>query len=211
MTIKNLCKRYGDRIVYENFNLEIEDGKITAVLGESGSGKTTLLNCIAGITPYDGEITPVSCSYVFQTPRLVPNLTVLKNLLLIKRDEAEARKALAAVRLTDKENAYPVTLSGGEAQRVSLARALLFGGDMWLLDEPFSSLDLRLRNEISRLFLDVFHGGNATAVFVTHSVDEAIALGDRIIVLKNGEISADFSRNTGDETLRKSIICALTD
>lgn len=205
MQIKNLTKRYGEKTVYENFNLDVEDGKITVILGESGSGKTTLLNCVARLTPFEGEISPVKCSYVFQSPRLIPNLTVLQNLLIVKNDEKAARAVLESVRLGDKLNAYPITLSGGEAQRVALARALLFGGDCWLLDEPFSSLDLRLKAEISDLFLSLIRECKATALFVTHSIDEAIKLGDRIIVLGKGGILGDFDRQNVDGDLRKTL------
>lgn len=205
MQIKNLTKRYGEKTVYENFNLDVEDGKITVILGESGSGKTTLLNCVARLTPFEGEITPVKCSYVFQSPRLIPNLTVIKNLLMVRNDEKAAREVLESVRLGDKSNAYPITLSGGEAQRVALARALLFGGDCWLLDEPFSSLDLRLKAEISDLFLSLIKKCGATALFVTHSIDEAVKLGDRIIVLGKGGILGDFDGQNVDGDLRKTL------
>lgn len=205
MRIKNLTKRYGDNVVYESFNLDIEDGKITVILGESGSGKTTLLNCVARLTPFEGEITPVKCSYVFQSPRLIPNLTVLKNLLIVKNDEKAAHEVLNAVHLEKKTDAYPIKLSGGEAQRVALARAMLYGGDCWLLDEPFSSLDLHLKEEISNLFLSVIKHSGATALFVTHSVDEAIKLGDRIIILGYGKILGSFSKDIGEENLRKTL------
>ena len=88
LEIKQLTKAYGKNEVYRGFDLSVEEGKITCILGESGSGKTTLLNCIAGLTDYIGQITPVKCSYVFQTPRLVPNLTAEQNLSLVCRDKA---------------------------------------------------------------------------------------------------------------------------
>ena len=149
--IKNLTKKYGELTVYDNFNLELEDGEITCILGESGCGKTTLLNCIARLTEYDGEISEVKCSYVFQSPRLVPNLTVAGNLKLIRKDEKAIDGILEKVRLTDKKNAYPVELSGGQAQRAAIARAFLYDGDFILMDEPFFSLDLKLKKEISEL------------------------------------------------------------
>lgn len=134
--IKGLTKKYDGKAVYENFDFNLEEGRTTCVLGESGSGKTTLLNCIAGLTRYEGEIPKLKCSYVFQTPRLVPNLTVHGNLALIGADDGEIDDVLERVKLADKRGAYPAELSGGQKQRVSLARALLYGGEIMLLDEP---------------------------------------------------------------------------
>ena len=190
---KNVTKKYGRLTVYSGFSFEIEEGEITCILGESGSGKTTLLNMLAGLTDYSGEITPaVKCSYVFQEPRLVPNLTVRGNLKLVCRDEDKISRMLAAVELTEKAEAYPVTLSGGQAQRVSLARAFLYPSRAILMDEPFSSLDLRLKLKISGLFLDLWQRERRTALFVTHDVDEALMLANRIVVLRGGAVCGDF-------------------
>lgn len=215
--IKNLTKNYGDTEVYKNFNLSFEEGKITCILGESGSGKTTLLNCIARLTEYGGEITQLKCSYVFQSPRLVPNLTVKQNLSLICKDEAKVTNMLERVRLEDKINAYPKTLSGGQAQRAALARAFLYESDIFLLDEPFSSLDLKLKKEMHGLFTDIRRQDNRTVLFVTHDVDEAVSLADRLVVLKDGkavfdcpQISADGELNNGED-LRKKLISVLLD
>lgn len=212
MRIENLAKSYGKLSVYENFNLEIEEGKITCILGESGSGKTTLLNCIARLTPFEGKIELRKCAYVFQTPRLVQNLTVYKNLSLICGDAEKIEKMLGSVRLTDKRDAYPAALSGGQAQRVSLARAFLFGGDMILMDEPFSSLDLKLKKEIISLFSELRAEYGLTALFVTHDVDEALELSDRIIVIGGGKIMLDLNKSAYDtENLRKDIVSALVN
>ena len=194
--IKNLTKKYGDLSVYNNFNLSIEEGKIIAVLGESGSGKTTLLNCIAGLTAFEGDIPKLKCSYVFQTPRLVPNLTVKENLKLICKDESKIDNMLLKVHLEDKASSYPIKLSGGQAQRVSLARAFLFESDIILMDEPLSALDLRLKKEITELFLSAWQEDKRTAVFVTHDTDEAISIAHRIIILRGGEIAYDFTPKT---------------
>lgn len=210
MTIKNLTKRYGNVTVYENFNLEIEEGKITCILGESGCGKTTLLNCIARLTGFEGEIPEVKCSYIFQTPRLVPNLTVEGNLKLICKDVVAVEGILEKVRLSDKRNAYPVSLSGGQAQRVSIARAFLYGGEIILLDEPFNSLDLKLKGEISALFKEVQSEFNRTALFVTHDIDEALNIAHRIIIINGGKPSLDIStEGGGKDELRKRLLTAL--
>ena len=208
--IKNLTKRYGELTVYENFNLKLEEGEITCILGESGCGKTTLLNCIAGLTEYEGEIPKVKCSYIFQTPRLVPNLTVGGNLKLICKDEISVDEALEKVRLTDKKNAYPVALSGGQAQRVSIARAFLFDSEVILMDEPFTSLDLKLKKEISELFLQIQSESRRTALFVTHDVDEALSLAHRIIAINGGKTVLDVSTDGADkDELRKQLISVL--
>lgn len=191
--IKGLTKRYPGTEVYENFNLTLKDGEITCILGESGSGKTTLLNCVAGLTDYTGEITKTDCSYIFQSPRLVPNLTVFNNLKLICPDVEKITKMLDRVGLYDKAKSYPKALSGGQAQRVAIARAFLFGGQTLLMDEPFSSLDLKLKREMTELFFEVWMEDKRTVLMVTHDVDEAIAMAHRIIVLHEGKTVLDLS------------------
>ena len=214
--IKDLCKSYGENEVYKNFNLNFEDGKITCVLGESGSGKTTLLNVIAGLTDYSGSVTRVKCSYIFQTPRLVPNLTVYGNLALVCKDNAKIEEILKQVRLYEKRDSYPIKLSGGQAQRVAIARAFLYGGEVILMDEPFSSLDLKLKSEMTELFLDLWRVDGRTAVFVTHDVDEAAAVAHRVIVIDGGKIIYDKSPEgepprdlKNSEKVRRELISAL--
>ncbi len=218
LEIKQLTKAYGKTEVYRGFDLSVEEGKITCILGESGSGKTTLLNCIAGLTDYIGQITPVKCSYVFQTPRLVPNLTAEQNLSLVCRDKARVCAMLEVVGLGEKRGAYPKALSGGQAQRVSLARAFLYESDALLMDEPFSSLDLRLKNEMHSLFLQINSRYRRTVLFVTHDVDEAVKLADRLLVLKGGKIVFDCAATTAErakdgfcEGLRKRLVSVLTE
>ena len=208
--ISNLTKRYGKDTVYENFNLSLEEGKITCILGESGCGKTTLLNCIANVTDYKGEIPKLEATYVFQTPRLVPCLTVRKNLALVCKDGEKIGNMLKRVGLSDKADKYPATLSGGESQRVSLARAFVFGGDILLMDEPFSSLDLKLRFSMCDLFLSLQREKNTTVLFVTHDIEEALRVADRIIVLKKGGVYEDMTVGKGKEDdLRKNIISVI--
>ena len=189
--IKNFTKKYAELTVYENFKLSLEEGKVTCILGESGSGKTTLLNALASLTDYEGQIPKLKCSYVFQTPRLVPNLTVFGNLKLICSDEQKIYDMLERVRLTDKANAYPVNLSGGQAQRVAIARAFLYDSEILLMDEPFSSLDLKVKAEIARLFFELWEKDGRTALFVTHDIDEAAALSHRIIIINGGKVVFD--------------------
>lgn len=204
MKIVNLKKSYGEQEVLKDFSLDVESGKITCVLGESGSGKTTLLNCAAGLIPYKGEIIfeeerEKNPAYIFQEPRLLPNLTVEKNLLLVTKDKEKAAEALRKVRLYGKAGAYPYTLSGGEKQRAALARAFIYNGGFFLMDEPFSSLDVKLRHSLVKEFFELWENERFTALFVTHSVDEAAALSHKIAVLSGGRIAEEFSSSPDGE------------
>lgn len=191
--LRNITKRYGDFTVYDNFSLSLEEGKITCILGESGCGKTTLLNILAGFTSYEGEISPQpQCSYIFQQPRLVPNLTVSGNLALVCKDRTRITDMLSRVGLAEKANAYPVELSGGQAQRVSIARAFLHPARLILMDEPFSSLDTALKIRLVHLFCEIWRDEKRTAVFVTHDAQEAHMLAHRAVVLRAGKVIADI-------------------
>lgn len=190
MKIQNLNVSYSDKKVFENFNLDIKDGEITCVLGPSGAGKTTLLNAIANLIP--SGIEKVKTAYVFQEPRLVNAVTVYQNLKLVTDDENSILTALKKVGLEDKKGAYPSRLSGGEKQRINLARALVSGGDVWLLDEPFSSLDVKLKLELYDLFISLWETEKKPCVFVTHDIEEALMLAGRIVVIKGGKITLDI-------------------
>ncbi len=190
--IKDLSKSYGKNRIYSNFCLSLEEGRITCLLGPSGSGKTTLLNVLAGLTPFSGQVPPLSCSYIFQTPTLVPNMTVRANLGLVCKDGQKVGEMIGRVGLGGREESYPVSLSGGEAQRVAIARAFLRKSDILLMDEPFSSLDIKLKYKMLDLFFDVWRNDGRTVLWVTHDVDEAVCAGERILVLSRGEIAADF-------------------
>lgn len=216
LEIKKLSKSYGANCVYDSFDLDFEEGRILGILGESGSGKTTLLNCMAGLTTFSGSVPKLKCSYVFQSPRLVPNLTVAENLSLVCKDDDKIADMLEKMRLTDKLNSYPAKLSGGQAQRVSLARAFLYESDIILMDEPLSALDLRLKKEITDLFLSIWEESKKTVLYVTHDIDEAIYISHRIIVLQTGKILFDVDLNglpsrDGEDAdkLRKQLILKL--
>ena len=206
--IKNFTKKYAGLSVYEDFNLNINEGEITCILGESGSGKTTLLNAIAGLIKYEGQIPELKCSYIFQTPRLVPNLTVYGNLKLICNDESKINEMLERVKLSDKAKSYPIKLSGGQMQRVSIARAFLYDSNVILMDEPFTSLDLKLKREMAELFIELRSEYISTAIFVTHDADEALRIADRIIVLRHGKTVLD-EKNAKTENMREKLIDAL--
>ena len=197
--LRNVTQKYGALTVYENFSLSLEEGKIACILGASGCGKTTLLNMLAGLVPFSGTIEPMQpCSYIFQQPRLVPNLTVEGNLRLVCRDAARIRDMLGRIGLADKAKAYPVELSGGQAQRVSIARAFLHPSSLLLMDEPFSSLDTALKIRLMRLFAEIWREERRTVLFVTHDVEEAYMLAHRALVLRGGKIAADIDCGGGD-------------
>ncbi|MGN0814035.1 MAG: ABC transporter ATP-binding protein [Candidatus Coproplasma sp.] len=217
MKITDLCKSYSDKVVYSNFNLEIEDGKTTCILGESGSGKTTLLNVLAGLTDYTGEVDRVKCSYIFQQPRLIPNLTVYKNLLAVCPDGEKVKTMLKEAEMEDKINSYPNSLSGGQAQRVSILRAFLYDSKAVLMDEPFTSLDIKLKIRMMLLFSKMQRESGRTAVFVTHDIDEAVFLADRIIVISDGRIKLDervddrFDYGVGTPLREKLFACLASE
>lgn len=195
---ENICKKYAQTQVYENFSLEVESGKITCLLGESGCGKTTLLNMLASLIPYEGKISnvPSRISYIFQEERLLPNLTVYENIRYVLgkgADRAKIVDILEKVELADKAEAYPSELSGGQAQRVSIARAFAYPSELILMDEPFSSLDTGLKIRLIDVFCKLWKEEHRTAVFVTHDAEEAYMLSHRAIVLKKGKIAADIA------------------
>lgn len=200
--IENLTKHYGQVKVFENFNLNIDESKVTCILGESGSGKTTLLNVLANLTSFSGKVIVNKCSYVFQTPNLFPNLTVNENLALILDDQQVIDKYLKEFEVFEQKNQYPYSLSGGQASRVSLIRGLIFNAPVLLLDEPFSSLDLALKYKLLKKVKEHHQEKNNTIIMVTHDVKEAITIADRIIVLKKGNIVTVYD-TVNDDTERQ--------
>lgn len=189
-----VSKSYGAKTVFENFTLDIKDGEILCVLGKSGSGKTTLLNILAGLTEFSGQTegVPQRVGYIFQEPRLLPNLTVAENLAYIGATESAIEEILRKTELIALKDKRPKALSGGEKQRVSIARAFLTDAPLLLLDEPFSSLDTALKIRLSRVFAELWKEKKTTAVFVTHDIEEAWMLAHRIVVIEDGKLAAEF-------------------
>ena len=202
VTVRSLVRQFGPRRVLDDLDLVVRQGEFVALLGRSGSGKSTLLRILAGIDrEADGEITVEgTVSVAFQQPRLLPWRRVWRNVSLGLHgvDGREvAEKALAEVQLTDHAQAWPLTLSGGEAQRVSLARALVREPDLLLLDEPFGALDALTRLAMHRLVDDLWQRHRPAVLLVTHDVDEALELADRVLVLDEGRIIAEHTPPAG--------------
>ena len=212
MKIENFNLNYGDRVVFSNFNLEIKDNEVTCILGNSGVGKTSLVNQIIKLAKNENK----TVSVAFQEPRLFNHLTVYENLKLLGYTKEGIFSVLEKVELTGNANSYPNKLSGGEKQRVNLARAILGEQDLLILDEPFSSLDVKLKLNLIKVLVGDKKG--VTTLFVTHDIEEALMLSNRIIVLGENTISLDLAvdgkpcdRNYGENTKeRQEILSALT-
>ncbi|MFQ7000529.1 MAG: ABC transporter ATP-binding protein [Clostridium sp.] len=191
--IKNLYKSFEDKKVFENFNLTLEKN-MNVILGKSGGGKSTLLNIISGLMTKDfGEIKGVKTdeiSYIFQEDRLISWLTVKENMELFiyeyySKEEGvkKIKEVLKSFNIEETENKYPENLSGGMRQRVNIARALLKPSKLILMDEPFKSLDYKIKYIIMEELKKFFKRENSMVIFVTHDIDEAIFMGEEIIVL----------------------------
>ncbi len=197
--VRGLARGFGARTVLDGIDLDIRQGEFVALLGRSGSGKSTLLRALAGL---DHEVTgtgqlsvPQRLSVVFQDARLLPWKRVLDNVVFglggpDPRGRAEA--ALAEVGLAGRERAWPNQLSGGEQQRVALARSLVRDPELLLADEPFGALDALTRIRMHGLLRQLCERHRPAVLLVTHDVDEAIHLAERVLVLDQGRISVDI-------------------
>lgn len=209
LEIRNLSHAYGNQQVLEDINLTVGEGEMVALIGTSGVGKSTLFNIVAGIEPLQsGEIEIFGStdfvgkvSYMLQKDLLLEHKTVLKNVALpliikgIKKAEAydEARQLLERFGLLDYQDRYPQELSGGMRQRVALLRTYLFKHKLFLLDEAFSALDALTKAELHSWYLEVQKELGLSTLLITHDIDEAILLSDRIYILKNrpGQLVAE--------------------
>ena len=191
--VRGLTRAFDGRPVLDGVDLDIAPGEFVALLGVSGTGKSTLLRALAGLDrEVSGELSvPGTVAVAFQEPRLLPWRRVLANVSLGLRaqdPDAVARRALEEVGLTARAGAWPLTLSGGEAQRAALARALVREPSLLLLDEPFIALDALTRIAMHRLVLRLWQRHQPAVLLVTHDVDEALVLADRVLVLASGRI-----------------------
>ena len=212
LEVKNISKKYEDKYAIKDVSFSLEKGKFLCLLGPSGSGKSTILHSIGGFIKHEGEIildgksiknlSPEDrdVSTVFQSFGLFPHMNVLKNVMYglkfnekdksKKEKEAEAREVLRIVGLNGYEKRYPSELSGGEKQRVALARSLVVRPKILLMDEPLSALDAKLRSEMQFEIRRIQRELNITTIFVTHDQKEAFVMADEIIIINHGELVA---------------------
>jgi len=205
---RNIGKRFGDKVVLDGINLEVEAGQFLAIIGKSGCGKSTLLRLLAGLdSPSSGTLDQgegtadrTATRIMFQEPRLLPWARVVDNvavgLIGLARD-AEARERalamLAEMGLRDRAGEWPSVLSGGQRQRVALGRALVGRPRILALDEPLGALDALTRIEMQQLLERIWLKQQFTAVLVTHDVAEAVALADRVVIIDGGRIALDVA------------------
>jgi sulfonate transport system ATP-binding protein len=199
--LRGVGKRYGEREVLSDFDLSITRGSFVTIVGRSGCGKSTLLRLVAGLEKAsagqldkraeDGQ--PLDTRIMFQDARLLPWKSVLNNVMLGLGRSArdDARAVLDEVGLLERANDWPAQLSGGQRQRVALARALVHRPQLLLLDEPLGALDALTRIEMHTLIERLWRQHRFTALLVTHDVHEAVALGDRILLIEEGRIALD--------------------
>ena len=209
LSIQGLHKSYGATSIFSDINCEIAKGEFITLLGPSGCGKSTLLRCIAGLTGVNGgqicldgeDLVPTApqkrgIGMVFQSYALFPNMTVKQNVAFglrmqkVKGSEAEQRvkDVLELVELNDFANRYPPQLSGGQCQRVALARSLVTRPRLLLLDEPLSALDARIRKHLREQIRNIQQELGLTTIFVTHDQEEALVMSDRIFLMNGGKI-----------------------
>ncbi len=226
LKLTNLEKSFNDLNIVKNLSLEVEPGEILALVGPSGCGKSTLMNMISGlIEPDKGTIEKKieKIGYLFQGPRLLPWRTVFENVSIAgdKKDEESVNRWIKEVGLKGFENYYPQQLSGGMKRRCALARALYYGGNLLLMDEPFSGLDYGIRMDMLNLLLDIWRREKPGILFVTHEIDEVLKVANRVALLSARPLTIQEilvlpgspGRNTADPELeyyRKKIIDAVT-
>lgn len=222
LLVKDVAKKFRQDEVLKAMNFSIEKDEFVSIIGPSGSGKSTLFHLIGGIlAPDSGQIILNSevingkrgfISYMPQTPSLFPWRTVLENVLLGqelkgKREVEKAKEMLKIAGLMDYENVYPNELSGGMKQRASFIRALLSPQDVICLDEPFSALDELTRYEMQKWLLSIWEDHKRTILFITHNIEEAVYLSDRILVLSQkpaaviADITVPFARPRSEEIM----------
>ena len=240
LSLNGLSKTYNGKVALAPSTLTFADHSFTCIVGKSGCGKTTLLRLVAGLeVPSAGTISLTGqaqrIGIVFQEPRLMPWLTVAENITFARNrsqsapaaaaqgtvaQAANLEKLLQQLDLTEAKHLYPSQLSGGMAQRVSLGRTLYYDPDIILMDEPFSALDYFTRRSLQLTLLQLYAATRKTILFVTHDVEEAVLLGDRVLVMEQGTIKEQIGINLPQprqavqveiQNLRQQILFALSE
>lgn len=199
ISIKNVNKKFNNKIIFQDFNIDFYKNEINCIVGKSGCGKSTLLNIISGIIPNDRKnfetIEKYGVSYIFQDDRLIDWLTVEENIKLVvkklyskKITDELIDKYLDLVGIKEYKNYYPQMLSGGLRQRVNIARAFIYPSSIVIMDEPFKSIDVINKEIIIKNLKQILEKEQRTVLFVTHDIDEALLISDKIYVLGNSPI-----------------------
>lgn len=199
ISIKNINKKFNEKIIFEDFNIDFYENEVNCIVGKSGCGKSTLLNIISGIIPNDSEnfktIERYGVSYIFQDDRLIDWLTVGENITLVvkkiysrSRSNELCNKYLDLVGIREYKDYYPQMISGGIRQRVNIARAFIYPSKVIIMDEPFKSIDVINKEIIINNFKNILKQDERTVLFVTHDIDEALLLSDNIYVLGNSPV-----------------------
>ena len=204
LEIDKLSKRYSKNSILNNISFKIKKGDIVSIVGPSGSGKTTLLKCISGLCDVDtGSINLNSkqlerlepnqrnIAYVFQESPLFPHLTVNQNIIFNLKifDREKLNFIIEKINIGHIKNRYPHEISGGENQRVSVARSLIRNPDLLLMDEPFSNLDLYIKDKLKELVFELIGELNTTTIIVNHDIKDSLEISDRILILIDGKIN----------------------
>ncbi|SHJ02508.1 NitT/TauT family transport system ATP-binding protein [Dethiosulfatibacter aminovorans DSM 17477] len=216
ISISNLTKKFHNKTVFDNFSIDIEENKISCILGASGIGKSTLIKLLSGLDRHDsGEIEGMGnkeFSYIFQEPRLLPWLNVYDNVDFILKavysDKDERKRIiLENLKLVDLEssaNLFPDELSGGMMQRLSIARAFSYPAKILFMDEPFSGLDIKLKMSVMDSFRKIWAQSSKTVVFITHDIDEAVFLADKIYVLADSPARIVYEKDIKINIMKRS-------
>ena len=211
ISIKNINKKFNNKIIFENFNIDFYENQVNCIIGKSGCGKSTLLNIISGIIKNDDDkfetIEKYGVSYIFQDDRLIDWLTVGENITLVvkkmynkKKCDDLCNKYLSLVGIKEYKNYYPQMLSGGLRQRVNIARAFLYPSKIIIMDEPFKSIDVINKEIIMNNFRKILEKEKRTVLFVTHDIDEALLLSDKIYVLGKSPVEIKKIFDSKDTT-----------
>ena len=211
ISIKNINKQFNNKVIFEDFNIDFYENQVNCIIGKSGCGKSTLLNIISGIIKNDDDkfetIEKYGVSYIFQDDRLIDWLTVGENITLVvkklynkKKCDDLCNKYLSLVGIKEYKNYYPQMLSGGLRQRVNIARAFIYPSKIIIMDEPFKSIDVINKEIIMNNFRKILEKEKRTVLFVTHDIDEALLLSDKIYVLGKSPVEIKKIFDSKDTT-----------